>query len=375
MLPSPPHCATSRPPGLSAARRRLNSRSWSAIQWKVAVERIASSGLSELELEQVAGESRDFEPLAPSRSRAARVIDSDASTAMTRPRGRRSRSASVIRPEPQPGVEHGLIAVQLEAIETVQAKASIGPGDAVVAGAVPLTYWHTVVRYHVLAGTRARPAASRTLRELTSLPGDRGARRVLGGLDHEPGAGDGLGVRLAHRQRVARVGLVAAGDTTVGTAIPSSCVEALERTRTRHHFQGVGHRRRVLVGRQALAQDGLDRAPPALGHRRPGHTPRRSPPPRPRAGPPRARPSARARRSVRASGRNDGRDQRERRAPARAARGPGAAAVWAPIEAPARIAGDRTGVVDHRGRGRWRDARSRSRASGAGLERPWPRAS
>ena len=43
MLPCPPHCATSRPPGRRTEARCRNSASWSATQWKVAVDRIAST--------------------------------------------------------------------------------------------------------------------------------------------------------------------------------------------------------------------------------------------------------------------------------------------------------------------------------------------
>ena len=45
-LPCPPHWATSLPPGFSAARRRAKRRSWSRIQWKVAVEKTKSTGSS-----------------------------------------------------------------------------------------------------------------------------------------------------------------------------------------------------------------------------------------------------------------------------------------------------------------------------------------
>ncbi len=56
-------------------------------------------GLLEVELEQIA---HAHIHAGPSRRRAAATIDADASTAMTRPPGRRSSSAWVIRPEPQP---------------------------------------------------------------------------------------------------------------------------------------------------------------------------------------------------------------------------------------------------------------------------------
>src|SRR5258706_3870443 len=42
-LPAPPHCATSSPPGLSAANRERNNVWWSVIQWKTALEKTTSS--------------------------------------------------------------------------------------------------------------------------------------------------------------------------------------------------------------------------------------------------------------------------------------------------------------------------------------------
>ena len=44
MLPSPPHWATSRPPGRSAPCSARASAAWSAIQWNVAVDSSASAG-------------------------------------------------------------------------------------------------------------------------------------------------------------------------------------------------------------------------------------------------------------------------------------------------------------------------------------------
>ena len=53
MLPAPPHWAARRPPGFSAARRRAKSASWSAIQWKTALEKTTSTGSSSSQLGQV----------------------------------------------------------------------------------------------------------------------------------------------------------------------------------------------------------------------------------------------------------------------------------------------------------------------------------
>ena len=98
-LPSPPHWATSRPPGRSAAYRRANSASWSAIQWKTAFEKTASTGSSSSSSVRSAWSTV---ARSPSASRACSTIDGAASTAITRPSGRRSSSSSVTRPVPQP---------------------------------------------------------------------------------------------------------------------------------------------------------------------------------------------------------------------------------------------------------------------------------
>ena len=98
-LPSPPHWATSRPPGFSASRMRANSRSWSPIQWNVAVETTASTGSS------TASSSRSpsrTSTLSGSRRLASSTIAREPSTAITRPRGSRSASTAVTRPVPQP---------------------------------------------------------------------------------------------------------------------------------------------------------------------------------------------------------------------------------------------------------------------------------
>ena len=75
MLPTPPHWATSRPPGRRTAARLANSASWSGTQWNVAVERI--------------GVDRLVDRAAARRGRRRR----------TRP-GRRSGRAARARPRP-----------------------------------------------------------------------------------------------------------------------------------------------------------------------------------------------------------------------------------------------------------------------------------
>ena len=135
MLPWPPHWATSRPPWRRCARRRAKSASWSAIQWKVAVERIASA--CEAEVEGRRGRpraARRGRPGARARRRSSRPT---ASTPITRPPGRRSSSASVTRPEPQPASMTVSSPVSGRRSSTSRPIASMGAGEPVVLGAAP----------------------------------------------------------------------------------------------------------------------------------------------------------------------------------------------------------------------------------------------
>ncbi len=100
MFPAPPHWATRRPPARRAPRSEANSASWSAIQWKVAVEKTTST-VSPPRSRPTRSATRRSTP-SPSRLRAASIIDADMSTPITRPSGTRSISSSVRRPEPQP---------------------------------------------------------------------------------------------------------------------------------------------------------------------------------------------------------------------------------------------------------------------------------
>ena len=98
--PAPPHWATSRPPGRSAANRRSNSRSWSAIQWNVAVERIASTGWSSSSSSRSATNTSTPapQPLARLLDHRRRAVDGHD----LRRAAARSTSAAVTRPVPQP---------------------------------------------------------------------------------------------------------------------------------------------------------------------------------------------------------------------------------------------------------------------------------
>ena len=86
MLPAPPHCAASWPPGLSTRARCRKSASWSAIQWNVAVDRMASTG-SAIASGCVRSpiRNRTRSPNGANRSRAASIMAGEPSSAITRP--------------------------------------------------------------------------------------------------------------------------------------------------------------------------------------------------------------------------------------------------------------------------------------------------
>ena len=105
MLPWPPHWATRRPPGRSAACSRAKSRSWSVIQWKTAQEKTTSTGASSCEVEQVLVEHRHV-----GRQRLARLgdhrgvaVDGDHLDALLEQQRRHPPAAAA-------GVEHALAA-------------------------------------------------------------------------------------------------------------------------------------------------------------------------------------------------------------------------------------------------------------------------
>ena len=87
-----------------AAARLRNRASWSGTQWKVAVDSTASTdpGAIGSGAPRSATTYSTRSPKGARRSRATSTIEGDPSTAMTRPRGRRCRSRSVTRPDPQP---------------------------------------------------------------------------------------------------------------------------------------------------------------------------------------------------------------------------------------------------------------------------------
>ena len=116
---------------------------------------------------------------------------------------------------------------------------------------------------------RLAPDARAELRDhrgqLAALPRHRRGALVLRA---QLGARDRLGVALADRVRVLRVGLVAARHDDRRERQLGELRPCLERARARHGAQRVGDRLRVLVGAEPLAQHLVDRLVPALGRLR-----------------------------------------------------------------------------------------------------------
>ena len=122
MFPRPPHWATNGAPGVQRGADAREQRSWSAIQWNVALETAASAGGVDAQLEQVLlGERRARvvaePPRAPPRpSRAEPSIADDAAVrteALQQLRGHAAGAAAE--------VEHGLVAAQRQPVEDLRA--------------------------------------------------------------------------------------------------------------------------------------------------------------------------------------------------------------------------------------------------------------
>ena len=187
-LPAPPHWAASRPPGRSAACRRANRRSWSSIQWKVAVLRIASTGSSSVSSSEVGGERGRSPRAAGLLDHRLAAVDGDhraVRDALGEHLGDAAGAAA--------GVEHPLVAPEVEPVDDVARHRELRVGHAVVRAGIPFTWRHTSVRYRI-----RRYVAARVRALSADLEGQRGGLRA--------GLGDGqLAVGVA-------VGAGAAGD-------------------------------------------------------------------------------------------------------------------------------------------------------------------
>ncbi len=176
MLPTPPHCATSQPPGRRTAARFANSASWSGTQWNVAVDRIASTVPSiGSGCPRSATTYSIRSPNGASRSRAASIIDGEPSSATTRPRGRRFASSSVTRPLPQPASRTRSSPSSGSRSRTARPPAGLRVGDPVVGPGVPVARHRSlVVRRPVRRARRTTsagaPAPSRRPYHDTNAP-------------------------------------------------------------------------------------------------------------------------------------------------------------------------------------------------------------
>ena len=138
MLPLPPHCASITPPGRSAANRRRKRRSWSRIQWKVAFEKIASTGSASssssrsptIELDPVAGVGEVLGRVLDHRLRAVDADHPSLGEALEDQLGDPAAAAA--------GVEDGLVAIQLEPREHLTPPLLLRRRDLVVGPRVPV---------------------------------------------------------------------------------------------------------------------------------------------------------------------------------------------------------------------------------------------
>ena len=114
MLPLPPHCATSRPPGFRTRASAPNSASWSGIQWKRRVREDRVDRLRQLQLDQVlTRERRSIAERLPGMLDHRRG-DVDPVHAPLRNEVRDQRRDPT---GAAAGVEHDLVAGEVEALE------------------------------------------------------------------------------------------------------------------------------------------------------------------------------------------------------------------------------------------------------------------
>ena len=173
-FPAPPHWAASGPSACSTSARLANNRSWSGTQWKVAVDRMASTGSIGM------GSRRSCVTYAirscPRRIRARSSIEGDASSATTSPRGSRSRSASVTWPVPHPASRTRSSPRSGNRLDDGHAPPRHGDRQSVVGGGVP------IVRHGGQASGAGAPARAATPPRRPRPPADphRGPRRPRG---------------------------------------------------------------------------------------------------------------------------------------------------------------------------------------------------
>jgi hypothetical protein len=141
----PPHCAISWPPPRSASRRRANQARVVAqpVERRRREDRVDVT-TAEVELLEVLVDQLDAVAQAHARRREhlGGPVDADhpaVRQALDQRLGDAARAAA--------GVEHGLVAAQLQAVEHLAADPLERRRDAVVCRSVAILAWHTNVCY------------------------------------------------------------------------------------------------------------------------------------------------------------------------------------------------------------------------------------
>jgi len=107
-------------------------------------------GAVELELGEIGGEDlrAAAEPFTGLLDHRLRAVDGDDLAARQALDERRGHAAG-----PAAGVEHALVAAQVEPVQHVAPHRLLGRGDALIGGCVPLSRRHTSVRYRIRSTT------------------------------------------------------------------------------------------------------------------------------------------------------------------------------------------------------------------------------
>ncbi len=157
MFPTPPHWATSQPPGRRTAARFAKRASWSGTQWNVAVERMASTGPVERQRSTQVGNDV-FDPIAERGQAVAGGVDHRRRTVerhdvATRQPGREELGDAA---RPAPGVEHAFVADQRQPIEDDRTPAGHRVGDPVVGHGIPVARHGRPLSRWIGVGRRSR---------------------------------------------------------------------------------------------------------------------------------------------------------------------------------------------------------------------------
>ena len=174
-----PRRRTGRRAGRPAAAPRTGARTAGRGRRSSGTSRSRGSRRRARRARARAGRRRAPRRAGPSRSRASSTIAGEPSTATTSPRGSRSTSAAVTPPGAAAGVEHALVAAQLEPVEHLAAHRLQRRRDALVGLGVPVA---RTVAAHAPSHHAARPRrrASADQRATSSFGWRHAAEHVAG---------------------------------------------------------------------------------------------------------------------------------------------------------------------------------------------------